>query len=328
MSDLVLNLDFTAGKPQKPAQPNVKHWRFLKRRAYLERRGYLIKKRGSRAAPERRGPNGSQPARAPLSGTCAGVANGAETPGARPPGKGAARPWKAAPSNSSRPPTRPPERDLLLGECQSGLPAPARGAKRPPSPARRPPSPPATGNGKARPYKCVALDCEMVGTGQGGKRSELARCSVIGYDGDLVYDKYILPPNPITNYRTRWSGIRRQHMKNATPFKLAQKEILKVLCGKIVVGHAVHNDFKALNYFHPQSMTRDTSKIPLLNRKAGFPEKESVSLKRLTKQLLHRDIQVGKQGHSSVEDARATMELYKLVEAQLEREVGGQPGQK
>ncbi|XP_041037711.1 interferon-stimulated 20 kDa exonuclease-like 2 [Carcharodon carcharias] len=322
MSDLTLNLDFTVGKPKKLAQPNVKHQHFLKRRAYLERRGYLSKKRGSRAAPERGSslpPAGwsnaskpCQPARAPLPGSCAGVTNGAQTPRSRPPGKGAIRPWKG-PSPSS---SRPPERDLLLGECQSSLPTPARGTG---TGTTAPPS---------RPYKCVALDCEMVGTGQGGKRSELARCSVIGYDGDLVYDKYILPPNPITNYRTRWSGIRRQHMKNATPFKLAQKEILKVLCGKIVVGHAVHNDFKALNYFHPQSLTRDTSKIPLLNRKAGFPEKESVSLKRLTKQLLHRDIQVGKQGHSSVEDARATMELYRLVEAQLEPEVGGQPGQK
>lgn len=59
-----------------------------------------------------------------------------------------------------------------------------------------------------------------------------------------------------------------------------------------MVGHAIHNDFKALKYFHPKSVTRDTSKIPLLNRKAGFPENESASLKRLTKQLLHKDIQV------------------------------------
>lgn len=69
-------------------------------------------------------------------------------------------------------------------------------------------------------------------------------------------------------------------------------QILKILSGKIVVGHAIHNDFKALKYFHPKAATRDTSKIPLLNRKAGFPENESASLKRLTKQLLHRDIQV------------------------------------
>ncbi|XP_067879028.1 interferon-stimulated 20 kDa exonuclease-like 2 [Heterodontus francisci] len=309
MADFALNLDFSAGASQKQAHPNLKHQHFLKRRAYLERKGYLHKKQGARVQVARRGspPSGwnagsraCQPARAPPSGFCAngtGIA-----------GTAAKAPQKGTGPAAQRVPERPPP----IADHPKRAPVPAANAT----------------SSSVKPYKCVALDCEMVGTGQGGKRSELARCSVIGYDGDLVYDKYILPPNPITDYRTRWSGIRRQHMRNATPFKLAQKEILKVLCGKIVIGHAVHNDFKALNYFHPPSMTRDTSKIPLLNRKAGFPEKESVSLKRLTKQLLHRDIQVGKQGHSSVEDARATMELYKLVEAQWEREAGDQPGQK
>lgn len=44
-----------------------------------------------------------------------------------------------------------------------------------------------------------------------------------------------------------------------------------------------------------------------------------MSLKHLTKKLLNRDIQAGKSGHSSVEDAQATMELYKLVEVEWEQ---------
>lgn len=62
--------------------------------------------------------------------------------------------------------------------------------------------------------------------------------------------------------------------------------------GKIVIGHAIHNDFKALSYTHPAALTRDTSKIPLLNLRAGFGEKECASLKRLTKAIFNRDIQV------------------------------------
>lgn len=69
-------------------------------------------------------------------------------------------------------------------------------------------------------------------------------------------------------------------------------QILKILKGKIVIGHAIHNDYKALQYFHPKSLTRDTSQIPLLNRKADCPEHVTLSLKHLTKKLLHRDIQV------------------------------------
>ncbi|VFV40658.1 interferon-stimulated 20 kda [Lynx pardinus] len=102
-------------------------------------------------------------------------------------------------------------------------------------------------------------------------------------------------------------------------------QILKILAGKIVVGHAIHNDFKALQYSHPKSLTRDTSHIPPLNRKAECPENATVSLKCLTKKLLNRDIQVGKSGHSSVEDAQATMELYKLVEVEWEQHLAQNP---
>lgn len=63
--------------------------------------------------------------------------------------------------------------------------------------------------------------------------------------------------------------------------------------GKVVIGHAIHNDFKVLSYSHPAAMTRDTSRIPLLNLKAGFSVNECASLKRLTKAIFNRDIQVG-----------------------------------
>ncbi|MBN3308913.1 AEN nuclease, partial [Amia calva] len=168
------------------------------------------------------------------------------------------------------------------------------------------------------PSKLVALDCEMVGTGPKGRCSEVARCSIVGYYGDVLYDKYIQPLQPVTNYRTRWSGIRRHHLLHAIPFKEAQREILKMLKGKIVVGHALHNDFWTLSYFHPRHMTRDTSHQPLLRQRASLPTKDNVSLKNLAKKLLKRDIQVGRAGHSSVEDAMAAMDLYRLVEAEWE----------
>ncbi|XP_072346656.1 interferon-stimulated 20 kDa exonuclease-like 2 [Scyliorhinus torazame] len=356
MSDIMLNLDFSNAAPRQPTQPKLKHRRFLKRRPYLERKGYLKKKQCKGAEEARpsvppagaanKGPRACQPAPPPPPASCAArlacpvVTNRAWAPKGRPLDNGAIqqpatqrrpRPISAFPPSpgpalptAGRAHALKPERGLLLSECQSALPPLPLSAKgaRPSGPAAPPP------RGSVRPYKYVALDCEMVGTGPGGKRSELARCSITGYDGDVLYDKYVLPQNPIVDYRTRWSGIRRQHMKTATPFQLAQKEILKILCGKIVIGHAIHNDFKALNYFHPPLMTRDTSRIPLLNQMAGFPEYEAVSLKRLTKALLQRDIQVGTHGHSSVEDACATMELYKLMEAQLGCEIPAPPSQK
>ncbi|XP_066448910.1 apoptosis-enhancing nuclease [Eleutherodactylus coqui] len=170
-----------------------------------------------------------------------------------------------------------------------------------------------------KPGKCVALDCEMVGTGPGAKISKIGRCSVVNYRGEVIYDKYIKPDLPITDYRTRWSGITRRHMVDAIPFKTAQEEIMKLLKGKLVIGHAVHNDLAVLEYFHPSEQIRDTSRIPLLNHMAGFPPRPSVSLKRLAFHILRKEIQVGKRGHSSVEDAQTCMELFRLVEDEVEQ---------
>lgn len=74
---------------------------------------------------------------------------------------------------------------------------------------------------------------------------------------------------------------------------LLHRQILKLLAGKLVIGHAVHNDFKVLGYSHPPALTRDTSRVPLLNAKAGLAVSECASLKRLTKAIFNRDIQVG-----------------------------------
>ena len=39
--------------------------------------------------------------------------------------------------------------------------------------------------------KYIAMDCEMVGCGADGKRSVLARVSLVNYFGDVLYDKHV-----------------------------------------------------------------------------------------------------------------------------------------
>lgn len=85
------------------------------------------------------------------------------------------------------------------------------------------------------PSLLVAMDCEMVGTGPNGRISELARCSILNYYGTVVYDKYILPRHPVTNYRTRWSGIKEEHMKRALSSEEARKEV------RTVQAHCIHH---------------------------------------------------------------------------------------
>ncbi|XP_008292198.1 apoptosis-enhancing nuclease [Stegastes partitus] len=186
-------------------------------------------------------------------------------------------------------------------------------------------SPPASGRSSPCLSSClttvVALDCEMVGTGPRGHCSELARCSILDYHGNLLYDKYIRPCQPVTDFRTRWSGIRRHHLHNATPFAQAREEILRILEGKVVVGHSIYNDFEALDVVHPGHMVRDTGTTRLLSRLAGFSRERCPSLKILASKLLNRRIQDGKRGHCSVEDAQAALDLYKLVEGEWEQEL-------
>ncbi|XP_031151056.1 apoptosis-enhancing nuclease [Sander lucioperca] len=186
-------------------------------------------------------------------------------------------------------------------------------------------SPPVSGRSSPCLSLCsttvVALDCEMVGTGPGGNCSELARCSILDYHGNVLYDKYVRPCQPVTDYRTRWSGIRRHHLHNAMPFIQAREEILSILEGKVVVGHSIYNDFEALDIAHPGHMVRDTCTTRYLSRLAGFCRERCPSLKILASKLLNRRIQVGRRGHCSVEDALAALDLYKLVEGEWEQEL-------
>ncbi|XP_013880517.1 apoptosis-enhancing nuclease [Austrofundulus limnaeus] len=186
-------------------------------------------------------------------------------------------------------------------------------------------SPPVSGRSSpwlgSCPTSVVALDCEMVGTGPGGRISELARCSIVDYHGNILYDKYVKPCQPITDFRTRWSGIQRQHLQNATSFTQAREEILSILENKVVVGHSIYNDFEVLAMVHPVHLVRDTCTTRLLSRLAGFSQKRCSSLKFLSCTLLNRQIQTGRKGHCSVEDARAALDLYKLVEGEWEKEL-------
>ena len=45
----------------------------------------------------------------------------------------------------------------------------------------------------------------------------------------MVYDKFVQPDVPITDYRTKWSGILPSHLAGALPIAEALEEIYKIL---------------------------------------------------------------------------------------------------
>ncbi|KAF2451448.1 hypothetical protein P171DRAFT_425949 [Karstenula rhodostoma CBS 690.94] len=176
---------------------------------------------------------------------------------------------------------------------------------------------------KALPAKYIALDCEMVGIGPEPKKdSALARVSVVNYHGHQIYDSYVQIPEKITvtDYRTDVSGIEPKHLRKdvARPFKEVQDDLKVLLAGRILVGHAVKNDLDVLILRHDKRYIRDTSKYSKFRELAQIPGR-TPSLKTLADKLLGVEIQVG--AHSSVEDARATMALFRLEKEGFDLEV-------
>uniref|UniRef100_A0A8C0JI98 REX4 homolog, 3'-5' exonuclease n=1 Tax=Canis lupus dingo TaxID=286419 RepID=A0A8C0JI98_CANLU len=94
--------------------------------------------------------------------------------------------------------------------------------------------------------RALAMDCEMVGAGPKGEESVAARVSIVNQYGKCVYDKYVKPTQPVTDYRTAVSGIRPENLKQGEKFEVVQKEVADMLKGRILVGHALHNDLKVL----------------------------------------------------------------------------------
>lgn len=173
----------------------------------------------------------------------------------------------------------------------------------------------------ALPAKYIALDCEMVGTGPEPDRdSALARVSVVNYHGHQVYDSYVQVKVPVTDYRTAVSGIEPRHLRKdvARPFDEVRSDLKILLDGRILVGHAIKNDLDMLVIKHDKRFIRDTSKYTKFRELAMIPGR-TPSLKILAEKLLGVEIQVG--AHSSVEDARATMALFRLEKDGFDSEV-------
>lgn len=163
--------------------------------------------------------------------------------------------------------------------------------------------------------KYVAIDCEMVGTGPSGSDSVLARCSLVDFHGNQIYDSFVKPTAFVTDWRTHVSGISKKNMAFARSFASVQATVAALLKGRILVGHDVKHDLEVLGLEHPHRDIRDTAKYSGF-RKYGHGPKPS--LKVLAKEVLGVEIQQGQ--HSSVEDARVAMLLFRKEKSGFDME--------
>lgn len=111
----------------------------------------------------------------------------------------------------------------------------------------------------------------MVGLGQGGEESALARVSIVNYHGHVVLDTFVQPRERVTDFRTWVSGVRESDVMNAPPFDDVQKQVAGVIKDKILIGHAVENDLKVSLQLPFVLSQADTTGTPSFSSESAPP---------------------------------------------------------
>lgn len=140
------------------------------------------------------------------------------------------------------------------------------------------------------------------------KGSELARVSIVDEKHETVLDMFVKPDSRVTDYVTQYSGITKEILDPVTTRLVDVHARLKELVSAktILVGHSLENDLRALRVVHGN--VADTAL--LFPHERGPPSKKALRVLALA--FLNRSIQTGCEGHSSVEDALAAMELFQM----------------
>lgn len=179
----------------------------------------------------------------------------------------------------------------------------------------------------------VALDCEMVGIGpiktdekgREYRESTLAHVVIVDFNGRELYNKLVIPKegiDKITDYRTFVSGVKEEDLKDLNPethsYSKVIAEVRKKLKGRVIVGHGLKSDFKELDYKPAVNKVWDTAVIDQYMQDGTYIpalrrfEREAKKLKHLAKEIAGNNIQVSGRSHDPTEDARASMNLYRI----------------
>lgn len=170
------------------------------------------------------------------------------------------------------------------------------------------------------PRKMVAIDWEIVGTRPKGHVSSLAWCNIVSYHGDKLYDEYILPlPPPISRLLDQIEGhLEVVHDECFEPnLKDTHREDS---------GGMPPTTLKPFNTSTPSVWpTTPSISAPSPTRRLTAWRMSSCLWNVSPRSFRTRTCRLGKSGHSSVEDAQATMELYSLAEVKWEQHLAHNP---
>ncbi|CAG8023108.1 unnamed protein product [Penicillium salamii] len=166
--------------------------------------------------------------------------------------------------------------------------------------------------------RAIVLDCEMVQVEEG--RRELAFLSAIDFlTGEVLIDNYVQPKARVVNWDSRFSGVTPGAMIKAVRkgtalmgWENARAKLWSFMnSDTVLIGHSLNNDLDVLGMIHWNIVDSSimTSEAVFLQLHSGEQLTRTWGLKILTLELVNYDIQVGKQGHSALEDAHATRDV-------------------
>lgn len=174
----------------------------------------------------------------------------------------------------------------------------------------------------------IVIDCEMVDVG--GNNQEVVFLSAIDFfTGEVLINNPVKPAKQVKDWRTKVSGVSPALMKSACAagevlesWQAARQQLWELMDQQtVLIGHSLNHDLEVLGMLHHSIVDSN-----ILVSEAVFPystpsgrPRNKWGLKTLAKEFLNREIQVGKSGHSALEDAFATRDVvfWCMCNAQL-----------
>lgn len=164
----------------------------------------------------------------------------------------------------------------------------------------------------------------------GANKRGLGRFSAVNMRGQVALDTFCYYPADVPhrpdpqwlNLGVKYNDIKPENGAQPVVQVLAQVQAIIDKAG-IVVVHAGKNDFQMLrDVDFSRVQVYDTQ---TLSEYIQYARRDVPSLSTLSSAILGETIQTGKDGHSSVEDAQATMKLFLARRSMFEREQGPRP---
>ena len=153
----------------------------------------------------------------------------------------------------------------------------------------------------------LAIDCEMIETTLG---SELVRLSAVDFDNNIIINEYYKPLGEVINYRTEFSGINKEKLNDITITNDQSYFTLSKYASKdtIIAGHSLENDLRSLKLIHLNCI--DTALLYTNDPRTKF----KFSLQNIYQKYIQKPFRINiNEGHDSIEDAKAVVDLIKFA---------------